>query len=93
MTESWASYLRFKALENAKIIANDEKNTVVICGISYWHVDRKEIDELLINLNPQGDLVFINPNPPRDLNAVLISIFKNYMLQTSSDTIGGILNG
>lgn len=93
MTSSWADSLRKEALRNARELAKEEENTVVMCGISYWHVDRKEIDELLINLNPEADLIFINPLPPRDLNAVLISIFKNYILQTSSDTIGGILNG
>jgi len=36
---------------------------------------------------------FINPMPPRDLNAVLSSIFKNYIQQHSSSEIGGILNG
>ena len=56
-------------------------------------VDRREIDELLINLNSDTEFTFINPVPPRDLNAVLSSIFKNYVLQTSSDNIGGIVNG
>ena len=64
-----------------------------MCGISYWHVDRREIDEVLINLNPETEFIYINPVPPRDLNAVLISIFSNYVLQTSSDNIGGIING
>lgn len=89
---SWSSILRKKALELADSISNDKDNIVIMCGISYWHVDRREIDELLINLNPEVDFIFINPSPPRDLNAVLISIFKNYILQTSSKNIGGIVN-
>lgn len=90
-TKSWASILRNEAIQKAKKISN-ENNTVIMCGISYWHVDRREIDELLINLAPDTNFIFINPKPPGDLNAVLTTIFRNYVLQTSSDNIGGILN-
>ncbi len=90
---SWAYTLRKEAIEKAKELSNDKENRVIMCGISYWHVDRKEIDDLLINLNSDTEFTFINPDPPRDLNAVLTSIFKNYILQTTSDNIGGIING
>lgn len=93
VTSSWADTLRNEAIKKAKELSSDKKSIVVMCGISYWHVDRREIDELLINLNSDTEFTFINPVPPRDLNAVLISIFKNYVLQTSSDNIGGIING
>lgn len=93
ITSSWAATIRNEAIKKAKELSNDKESIVVMCGISYWHVDRREIDELLINLNSDTELTFINPVPPRDLNAVLISIFKNYVLQTSSDNIGGIING
>ena len=90
-TAPWSQYLRNKAREMAlEINENDE---VVLCGISYWYVDRRELDTLLINLNQDVNFTFINPAPPRDLNAVLISIFKNYVQQSSSSEIGGILNG
>lgn len=92
-TSSWADTLRNEAVKKAKELSNFKESIVVMCGISYWHVDRKEIDGLLINLNSDTEFTFINPAPPRDLNAVLISIFKNYVLQTSSDNIGGIING
>ncbi len=90
-TAPWSHMLKQKATEIAKQIGS--KDDVVLCGVSYWHVDRREIDELLINLNQDVDFTFINPSPPRDLNAVLISIFKNYVHQSSSSHIGGILNG
>lgn len=93
VTSSWADTLRKEAIKKAKELSNDKESIVVMCGISYWHVDRREIDELLINLNYETEFTFINPVPPRDLNAVLISIFKNYVLQTSSDNIGGIIDG
>lgn len=90
-TAPWSHILRKRATELARnVTENDE---VVLCGISYWHVDRREIDELLINLNQDVNFTFINPLPPRDLNAVLISIFKNYVQQSSSSEIGGILSG
>ena len=90
-TAPWSHMLKQKATEIAKQIGS--KDDVVLCGVSYWHVDRREIDELLINLNQDVDFTFINPSPPRDLNAVRISIFKNYVHQSSSSHIGGILNG
>ncbi len=90
-TAPWSHTLRQRAVEVAKQIESNDD--VVLCGISYWHVDRREIDELLINLNQDVNFTFINPLPPRDLNAVLTSIFKNYVHQSSSSRIGGILNG
>lgn len=91
VTAPWSQHLRNAAKDAAlDISTNDE---VVLCGISYWHVDRRELDELLLNLNQDSGFTFINPLPPRDLNAVLISIFKNYVQQSSSSEIGGILNG
>lgn len=91
VTAPWSQHLRNAARSAAlNILENDE---VVLCGISYWHVDRRELDELLLNLNQDSEFTFINPSPPRDLNAVLISIFKNYVQQSSSSEIGGILNG
>lgn len=90
-TNLWANELR----EEAKTAAKDikENDEIILCGISYWHVDRREIDELLINLNQNANLTFINPKPPRDLNAVLSSIFEKYVQQSSSKEIGVILNG
>ena len=91
ITAPWSQHLRNKAKSAALDIS--AKDEVVLCGISYWHVDRRELDELLLNLNQDSWFTFINPSPPRNLNAVLISIFKNYVQQSSSAEIGGILNG
>lgn len=90
-TAPWSHVLRERAKKAAlEIKDNDE---IVLCGISYWHVDRRELDELLINLTQNANFTFINPHPPRDLNAVLISIFSKYVQQSTSSEIGGILNG
>jgi len=91
ITAPWSKQLRNDARTAATEIS--EKDDVVLCGISYWHVDRRELDELLLNLNQDSGFTFVNPSPPRDLNAVLTSIFKNYIQQSSSAEIGGILNG
>lgn len=90
-TAPWSHYLRNEAKRAALEIT--DKDEIVLCGISYSHVDRRELDELLINLNQDSNFTFINPLPPRDLNAVLISIFEKYVQQSSSTEIGGILNG
>lgn len=90
-TAPWSQKLRNEAKNIATNI--EEKDEIVLCGISYWHVDRRELDELLINLNQDSNFTFVNPMPPRDLNAVLSSIFTNYVQQHSSSEIGGILNG
>lgn len=91
VTAPWSHILRRRASGLAR--ETTENDEVLLCGMSYWHVDRKEVDELLINLNQDVGFTFINPKPPRDLNAVLISIFRNYVQQSSSSHIGGILNG
>lgn len=91
MPATWATTLRGNANTIAKDI--DENDKVVICGMSYWHVDRRELDELLINIDSSSNIYFINPSPPRDLNAVLVSLFENYRLLTTSDRIGDVLNG
>lgn len=90
-TAPWSQHLRNEAKKAALEITKSDE--VVLCGISYWHVDRRELDELLLNLDQDTEFALINPVPPRDLNAVLSSIFKNYIQQSSSSEIGGILNG
>lgn len=89
----WASSIKAKAINAIKMMNKQEETLIVMCGISYWHVDRREIDQLLININENAEFILINPTPPRDLNAVLSSIFKKYILQLSADNLGVILNG
>lgn len=45
-TAPWSQKLRNEAKNIATSI--EEKDEIVLCGISYWHVDRRELDELLI---------------------------------------------
>lgn len=46
--QTWAREIRSALLKTIKEYkAHDE---VVVCGLSYWHVDRAELDELLVSL-------------------------------------------
>lgn len=45
--------------------------TCVLAGISYWPVDRPEIDELIDMLLPDTRIIVANPNPADDLLTAL----------------------
>lgn len=55
------------------------KDEIILFGISYWHVDRNEIDDILISINSQMEVKYVNPAPPTSLDAVLSSLFANYI--------------
>jgi hypothetical protein len=88
--DAWATKLRECAVNAVKEIK--EFDDVFVCGMSYWHVDRKELDELLINLNQQANITLVNPDPPKELNAVLVSLFKNYTAYASSNAMGEVMS-
>ncbi len=77
ITHNWAVDIKNKAKEKAAVL--NENDLLVVCGISYWHVDRAEIDELLTCVNSEINVRMINPAPPRAMSAVLTSLFKNYV--------------
>jgi len=85
MTSNWARNIQEKISEKSKKI--DQDDLVVICGISYWHVDRSEIDEIFTQLNSDVCVRMINPNPPRAMSAVLTSLFKNYIHHVDSSVL------
>lgn len=80
--ESWAQELQDEAKKRAKELS--ELDSVILCGISYWHADRRELDRLLLSLNGQVRMLVINPHISRDLNATLMCSFPNYMNLASS---------
>ena len=85
---TWAGKLKTEAEQRATFIEEGDK--VILCGLSYWHVDRKEIDDILLKLNSQCELAYINPSPPEALDAVLTSLFKNYEHYVSAERyVGG----
>jgi len=89
LTYKWAEEMRNKVKNKVQSIGDKDK--VIISGLSYWHVDRREIDEVLANVNSNAKIYMVNPNPPRALNAVLSCVFDNYILYTDSDNLGGLL--
>lgn len=85
LPNSWSNPFREHAIEKARQLNADDD--VVICGLSYWHVDRMEIDEILTALDPYVNITQINPGPNNELNAVLISLFENYKCYINSDLL------
>ncbi len=83
---SWAYELRKIAIEEAKKLTYADE--FIMCGISYWHVDRAEIDELLININADINVKTVNPSTPSVLNAVLTSLFNRHIGYNNSDILG-----
>jgi hypothetical protein len=82
----WAMEIR----EKAKIVVKDlkEEDELIFCGISYWHVDRYEIDSILTKISPKiSNVKVFNPNPPRVLNAVMTTLYKNVIFYTDSECI------
>lgn len=84
----WATPLR----ERVKKIMEEitESDLLVFCGLSYWHVDRAELDELLVSTASEVEFYMVNPTPPRTLTAVLTSLFGQFTILNSSETLKSI---
>ncbi|GAA6173828.1 hypothetical protein NBRC116592_34980 [Colwellia sp. KU-HH00111] len=82
MKQSWSGQIRTVAAGNAKKLGDDDE--LMICGISYWHVDRSEIDELITNGSPNTNVMMFNPYPNQSMDAVLTSLFRNYVFHNNS---------
>lgn len=92
LTHKWAQELRDIIKTYMNSISNGDK--CIISGISYWPVDRPEIDMILAALSQNNiDTYMVNPHPPRALNAVLTCMLPNHISYSSSDWIGDIANG
>jgi len=55
-----------------------DKDSLIIYGVSYGHVDRNEIDKILTTLPYKIDVKNINPYPSETFEMVIGSIFENY---------------
>ena len=88
--QAWETKFREKALSFAKSLKKWDK--LIISGISYWHVDRREIDEILMAIpaeaRPSIDVLAINPNMPKVFNNVITTIFDNVKIFSKSDYLG-----
>lgn len=72
----WIRQIWDKAIEAAKSL--QENDLVVLYGLSYWHVDRKEIDMLLGDVSRRARVISINPSPNQNFEAVCCSLFRSY---------------
>jgi hypothetical protein len=80
--QTWAGQIRETAKQKASELSKDDE--IILCGLSYWHVDRAELDELIVSCDPLINISMVNPSPQRTLNAVLTSIFSNFIAYTGS---------
>lgn len=78
----WIRQIWDKAIEAAQSLK--ENDLVIVYGLSYWHVDRKEIDMLLGEVSRRARVISINPNPNPQFEAVCCSLFKSYHSYGSS---------
>ena len=86
MKLSWSIRIKNDIKKQAKKMTKDDM--AILCGLSYWHVDRSEIDNYLSYLPMDlKSVIMVNPNPPEVLNAVLMTLFNRYNVYNSSDNL------
>jgi len=88
-SQTWAYKIRERAKDIVSSLTPDDE--MVICGISYWHVDRAELDEIMVSCSDSINLKMINPNPSRSFNTVVTSIFNNYIYYNSSKVLEDLI--
>lgn len=81
----WADSIKNEVLMKTEELGKDDE--VLICGISYWHVDRAELDKILTSCDPKTNVKMINPSPSRSLEAVLASIFDNFISYPNANVL------
>ena len=72
----WSKYYRDHIDKYMK--ESTERDNLIFYGLSYDHVDRMEMDNIITKVNPRINVTYINPYPSRTMDAVLSSIFDNY---------------
>ncbi len=82
---TWSTQLRMDATSRASTMTSLDE--IIICGMSYWHVDRIELDELFNRFDPQAEICLVNPNPNRTLIAVLTSSFPKFILYPDANAL------
>lgn len=63
------------------------QDEMILFGLSYWHVDRNEIDDILLSMDSSMEVKYVDPNPPTSFDAVLSSLFKNYIHYSSANLL------
>lgn len=82
----WANEIRKSIVDvSGKLKDSDE---LIICGTSYWHVDRQEIDRILTSISTDiSDVKVINPYSPDVFNAVITTLFTNVKFFKNSNPL------
>ncbi|WP_058119979.1 hypothetical protein [Photobacterium kishitanii] len=84
---TWAGQIKQSVSAFAGKLKSDDD--LMFCGLSYWHVDRSEIDDILIKCSSEVNVYLFNPKPNPAFNAVLTSMFSNYVFHTNSNALKG----
>lgn len=82
---AWIKEIR-KGIDDI-IKKSTSKDEMILFGLSYWHVDRNEIDEILLSMDASMEVKYVDPNLPTSLDAVLSSLFKNYIHYSSGNLL------
>jgi hypothetical protein len=77
LNKGWVRDIR--EILKKEIMKAKEKETLIIYGLSYDHVDRIEIDEIVTTVNSEVNVKYINPDLSTTFDTVLSSIFNNYI--------------
>lgn len=91
LSDTWAGTIR--NMIDISVRQSQKKDTLIISGLSYWHVDRGEIDSILVQLPEDINVKTINPYPSKTLETVLSGLFKNNVHHSSSEVLNHIEQG
>lgn len=86
--QSWSTMIHSNIIQIVKEM--NENDDCIICGLSYWHVDRNELDQIIVNCDSKINMKMINPNPPRSFTAVLTSLFRNLVIYPNANILKGL---
>ncbi len=86
-SDTWDKLIRTECISRINTLKAED--VVMLCGISYWHVDRAEVDALINSMHPEIDFVHIDPYPSPTLDAVLNSLFTHYTHLSTSKLLKG----
>lgn len=82
----WASEIRKSIVDVSEKL--EDSDELIICGTSYWHVDRQEIDRILTSISTDiSDVKIINPYSPEVFNAVITTLFTNVKFFKNSNPL------
>lgn len=85
----WIRQIWDEAIKGAAAIGDGD--LVILYGLSYWHVDRREIDALLTKISRKARVISINPYPNHNFEAVCCSLFRSYQSYSAPTHLARLL--